>query len=656
VSNIEKALHIRFQLRSAVDLERAGPWKYAAHPSSDVLGVSYAVGDGTVSRWHPSEPVPAEILAHVAAGSPVVAYDAALTRAVWHHVLVARYGWPASRFDQYFSLASMAASLALPDSPGEAAKVLGLSSGKDDANRRLTEQIGCWEDQKRQPRMEADCDAKVEAERAFLKAILPLLLLTPSEREVWLLDQRMNERGITVDLELVRRAQAIVEETKAKLDVELHQLTEGSVIATTQIEKLRAWCRGIQALQLGTLNHGEIKKVLTRELDLDPRVRRALEIRLQASKTSTSKLPSFLDRTGNDGRMRDNLVYHGASTGRWTAEGAGLQNLPARHSFKEIPQAIEVIKGGCSADTLSLVAPPLEIVSACLRGMLIAAPGHELIAADYNAVEARGLAWVAGASKMLDIFQRGECPYRHMASLIYHQPPPSFDPSGRERQLGKKAILGLGYNMGWETFLESCEKEGMFIKPQETSEIVRVYREANPEIPNLWREFEQAAIEAVYNAGKLIHCAQGRITFGKFGSWLYMRLPSGRLLAYNSPELRKQEKRWGGPDSKQSQKWGISFYGTDRDTRKWSQQNAYGGMWVQNATQGLCRDLLANAMLNLEASGYPIVLCVHDEIVAEVPEGTGDIAEFNRIMCDAPEWAAGLPLKAEGWRDRRYRK
>ena len=656
MSNIEKALHIRFQLRSAVDLERAGPWKYAAHPSSDVLGVSYAVGDGPVSRWHPSEPVPAEILAHVAAGSPVVAYDAALTRAVWHHVLLRRYGWPAPKLEQYFSLSAMAASLALPDSLSEAARVLGLLSAKDEADSALIRQMAGRDGHGRRTRLEAHCDSTVEAGRALLKAILPLLLLTPSERQVWLLDQKMNERGITVDLELVRRAQAIVEETKAKLDAELHRVTEGRVIATTQIEKLRAWCREIQALQLGTLNHGEIKKVLTRELDLDPRVRRALEIRLQASKTSTSRLPSFLDRTDINRRMRDNLIYHGASTGRWTAQGAGLQNLPAHHGFKHIPEALELIMAGASAEILGNLGPPLEVISACLRAMLIAAPGHELITADYNAVEARALAWLAGASGILGIFQHGECPYLHMASLIYHRPLQSFDPSGRERRLGKRAILGLGYQMSWETFLESCEKEGMFIKPQEAPEIVRVYREANPEIPNLWREFEQAAIEAVNNAGKLIHCAQGRVAFAKIASWLYMRLPSGRLLAYNSPELGRQEKTWGGPDGKQSQKWGISFYGTDRDTRKWSQQNAYGGMWVQNATQGLCRDLLANAMLNLEASGYPIVLCVHDEIVAEVPEGTGNIAEFIRIMCDAPEWAAGLPLKAEGWRDRRYRK
>jgi DNA polymerase len=512
------------------------------------------------------------------------------------------------------------------------------------------------EDQGCRPPLEAYCDATIEAERAFLKAILPLLLVTPSERQVWLLDQRMNERGITIDLELVRRAQSIVEEAKAKLDAELSLVTEGTVTATTRVEKLRAWCCEIQNLQLGTLNRGEIQKALSRELDIDPRVRQALEIRLQASKTSTSRLPSFLDRTGADGRMRDNFVYHGASTGRWTAQGAGLQNLPAHCSFEDVPEAIEAIKAGWSADSLSIVAPPLEIISACLRAMLMAAQGYELIAADYNAVEARGLAWLVGASKMLDIFQRGECPYCHMASLIYRQPASNFDASSRERQLGKKAVLGLGYQMGWETFLASCEKEGIFIKPQEACDIVRVYREANAEIPNLWHELEEAAIEAVRNEGKSVPCAQGRLALGKLGSWLYMRLPSGRLLAYNSPELRMQDRPWNGPDGKPVRKWGVSFYGVDGETHKWCQQDAYGGLWVQNATQGLCRDLLANAMLKLEASGYPIVLSVHDEIVAEVPEGTGDIAEFRRIMCDLPGWATGLPLKAEGWRDRRYRK
>jgi DNA polymerase len=135
-----------------------------------------------------------------------------------------------------------------------------------------------------------------------------------------------------------------------------------------------------------------------------------------------------------------------------------------------------------------------------------------------------------------------------------------------------------------------------------------------------------------------------------------MRLPSGRLLAYNRPELRKQEKPWNDPNGKPASKWGVSFYGIDGETHRWCRRDGYGGLWVQNATQGLCRDVLAHAMLKLEMLGYPVVLSVHDEIVGEVPEGTSDIRLSEQIMCNPPHWAAGLPLKAEGWRDRRYRK
>src|ERR1700736_4691543 len=190
---------------------------------------------------------------------------------------------------------------------------------------------------------------------------------------------------------------------------------------------------------------------------------------------------------------------------------------------------------------------------------------------------------------MLDIFRRGECPYCHMASLIYHRPPQSFGSSGRERQLGKRAVLGLGFQLGWETFLASCENEGIFIRPQEASEIVRLYRQDNPEIPELWRELEEAAIEAVSAERKLISCAKGRIAFAKLASWLYMRLPSGRLLAYNSPELRKKEKPWKGADGKPVSKWGVSFHGVDGETHKWCRQDGYGRQGSQRHPSPLPR-------------------------------------------------------------------
>lgn len=305
------ALHLRSATQSDIDLERGGPWKYAEHPSTFLQRVSYAVGDDPTSHWRPGEPVPAEIVAHVGAGLPIVAYDASFERAIWRHVLQPRYAWPEPKLEQWHSTAAMAAAMALPRSLSEAARVLGLPFQKD---------------------------ADIETRRALLKALLPLMAVPPFEREVWLLDQKINERGITVDLGLVRRAQSIAEQAKAKLDAEMSEVTEGKVVKTTQIERLRAWCREIQDLELGTLNHGEIERVLARQLDLHPQVRRALEIRLEAAKSSTSKLPAILDQTGADGRMRHNLVYHGASTGRWTAQGAGLQNLPAHYRFRHVPE------------------------------------------------------------------------------------------------------------------------------------------------------------------------------------------------------------------------------------------------------------------------------------------------------------------------------
>ena len=448
---LQNALLIDAVTCSAIDLQRAGPWKYAEDPSTDVKFVSYAFGDGPISQWNAGGPVPAEIDAHVASGLPIVAYGVSFERAIWSHVLALRYQWPKPAAETFYCIAAMAAALALPDAFDQAAAVTGQPRCLSDKRLGGMQQMAQW------PRRAApglSSSSVIEAERSLFKALKPLLMMAHFEREVWLLDQKINERGITVDIDLVRHAQSVVAEARSKLDADLYRVTGGKVATASQIEKLRAWCPEIQDLQLGNLSHGEIERVLARELDLDPRIREALEIRVEASKTSTSKLPSFLERIGADGRMRDNFVYHGASTGRWTAQGPGLQNLPAHHNFKKIPEAIELIKAGAAAESLRVLAPPLEIVSACLRAMLVAAPGSELIGADYNAVEARGLAWLAGAPGILGLFQRGECPYRHLASLIYRRPAESFGLSSRERQLGKKAVLGLGYQMGWETFLE----------------------------------------------------------------------------------------------------------------------------------------------------------------------------------------------------------
>jgi DNA polymerase bacteriophage-type len=330
-------------------------------------------------------------------------------------------------------------------------------------------------------------------------------------------------------------------------------------------------------------------------------------------------------------------------------------NLPSRSRFEldAIELAITLIRQGFDNDTLRvLFGPLLEIVSACLRGMIVAGPGHDLIAADFNAIEARAVAWLAEAHNLLDVFRAGQDPYRHQASLIFGVPALGIAQDSRERQVGKAAVLGLGYGMGCHAYQEHCEKEGILLSEKEARRVVDIYRETNPETPALWKALEQAALEAVRHPGKTVPCCAGKINFTRQKSWLFMRLPSGRVLSYPAPRIVSRsadyaDQPWG---------WSVCYKGGDNRSGCWCDQHAFGGRWAEHAASGLCRDLLTEAMLRLEAAGYPIILSVHDEIVAEIPEGFGSEDEFKALMCQLPDWAAGFPVAAKGWRGKRFRK
>jgi DNA polymerase bacteriophage-type len=279
----------------------------------------------------------------------------------------------------------------------------------------------------------------------------------------------------------------------------------------------------------------------------------------------------------------------------------------------------------------------------------MAMAGCELIDADYNAIEARGTAWLAGAERMLGIFRRGEDPYRDMAARIYGQPADSFSKTGRERQLGKIAVLDLGYQMGADRFARTCVKQDVLVSVEEAEKIKQIYRETNHEIVQLWRTLNAAAVQAVQDPETCVTVANGRIGFLKEDECLYLRLPSGRSLIYANPRYELAETKFG-------LRWSLTFDGINSATHQWERQQLYGGKLTENAVQAICRDLLAAALLRVEAAGYPIVLHVHDEIVAEVPEGTGDVGDFERLMAEAPDWADGFPIKAEGWRGKRFGK
>jgi DNA polymerase bacteriophage-type len=439
----QQALHIDFETRSALDLKQVGLYVYAEHFSTDVWVACYAIGGGPVRAWHPGDPVPADLVEHVRSGRPLVAHNAAFERTIWLRIMTS-YGWPEPDFSQWHCTAAMAAAMALPRSLEDAAKIAGCSFQKDLEGRRLMLQIArprahieiacrlcgtapgqptqpdcachndpTWrrefqwmDDQESVERGTAYCIRDVETERELLTR---LRLLTPFEREVWLLDQRINDRGIAVDLPVARNASAIVEERTRKLNAEIGEVTGGAVRSATQIAKLIDFLKDRDVALPGgenDLGKEEVEVLLGRN-NLPSACRRALEIRLEAAKTSTSKLNAMNARTSADGRMRDNLLYQGASrTGRWSGHGLQAQNLP-RGGLKLVEEAIEVIGMGWSEDDIAcFLGPPLEVISGCLRGMLVAASGYDLMCADYNAIEARGSAWLANAEGLLDVFRR----------------------------------------------------------------------------------------------------------------------------------------------------------------------------------------------------------------------------------------------------------
>ncbi|MDE2096278.1 MAG: hypothetical protein KGL39_03465 [Patescibacteria group bacterium] len=708
--DLDGAFHIDLETRSRINLRACGPFVYGEDWSTEVWVACFARGDEEPDHWYPGMPVPPVYLQALEDRAPFVAHNVGFERALILTNLSKRHGWPAVPLEHWYCTASLAAAMSLPRTLEGANRVLGIAQ-KDMAGNDLIkkmmkpykeERIACRQcgapktvvcacgEQYRLKLYYVDdpisvfrgtmyCKQDVRAERELAKRVRSL---TPTERQVWLLDQRINERGVCVDRPLVEKALAIVRPAVEELNLDMRALTgaepdlaTGKIIGgykASQVSMLRWWLLK-EGINLADLRKETVRDLLA-EGSVSERARYCLELRQEAAKTSTAKLNAYLNRTCADGNMRDNLMYWGATTGRWSGRGAQLQNLPSRYILTQdqIELAIGLIQAGATSDDLRCwIDTPLEVLSACLRSMIMAPPGEEIIACDYNAIEARVIAWLADAPVMLNLFRSGGDPYLYMASEIYHIPFEQMNKGTHkaERALGKKAVLGLGYQMGWKKFIESCAADRIIISEADAVRTVTTYRTVNLEIKELWDELNDAAIRAVANPGTVYECAGGKLAFQRLGSWLYMKLPSGRLLSYPQPSIEWQEVPWFDERTgHKARRPAVIYYGIDQKTHKWSKQTGYGGKWAENATQAVARDLLAEAMLRLEAAQYRLIVTVHDETVSTAPkgfrsefdyiDGDGHIrpGECETIMCELPAWAAGLPVAAEGWRGPRYRK
>lgn len=525
----------------------------------------------------------------------------------------------------------------------------------------------------------------IEAMRAIYHK-LPKWNLDPKnnmlrERELWELDQAINDRGFAVDVELARAAVEAVEREKGELAEQAQELTYGTVTSATKRDELLRFILAAHDIELPDLKAATIEKLL--EDDIPAELRELLLVRLRASTASVAKYKALLRAVSPDGRLRGTMQFCGANrTGRWAGRIFQPQNLP-RPSIpnEQIDDGIEAMKAG----TLDLVTDNvMEVASAAVRGTIVAAPGKKLVVADLSNIEGRVLAWLAGETWKIKAFadyDRGEGHdlYKLTAGRILGKAPEAITKAERQ-EVGKVSELALGYEGGVGAFITFADAYGLDIdeladkarpalhyavlgearavwewskkKKRETyglseetwvaiEAVKRSWRKAHPAITQLWEDAANAVRDAIRRPGERFEA--GRVTCVRNGAWLRCILPSGRSLCYPSPQVDEHGQ--------------ISYMGVNQFNRRWGRIKSYGGKLVENWTQAAARDVLAYGMLAAEPAGYEIVLDVHDEILAETPDTDDYTAEgLAEVMSTNPPWAGGLPLAASGFEAKRYRK
>jgi DNA polymerase bacteriophage-type len=656
---ITHVLHRDIESRSRVDLRKNGAHRYAADPSTEVLCMAFAVGDGPVQLWVWGDPIPAEFFEAEANSSwRVAAHNDAFETALEQHVLHARRGFPVIPLERHVCTQATCQAAGLPPKLSAAANALELRNRKDAAGERLMHQMSkprrarqdedpaithWFDDADRLQRLYEYCRQDVEVERELHDRLPPL---SAAEQALWVLSSRINERGFHVDRQFAEAARRIAQAAAPEIDAELAEQTAGAVTGINQVARLQQWLRD-QGSTASKLDRKTIAQLLE-QADLPPAVHRVLELRLGGAQAAVKKIEALLARAGEDDRVRGSFRYHGAATGRWAGEGFQPQNLK-RPVTEDLVAAIDAVATGDYQHVKQLYPQPLPVVGDCSRSTITAAPGCVLIGADFSSIESRILAWIAGEGWKIDAYRRFDAthdprdePYVQTAARILRVPPGTI--TKEQRGIGKVADLSLSYQGGLNAFRK-------FEPDKFTDAEVEVFktewRAAHPAIVKFWFDIDRAAVYAVRERGQVVRC--GRIDLKSTGAFLLLKLPSGRKISYPQPRLVTESG-----SNRHRVVFADNAAGQFKDCR--NGQGAYAGTWTENIVSGIARDLLAAAMLRVEAAGYPIVLHVHDELVCEVPIGFGSTEEFTRLMTRKPAWALELPIAASAWTGPRYCK
>ena len=631
-----------------MDLVKCGVYAYADSPAFAVLLFAYSFdgGETQIIDLAQGEKLPAEVEDAI--------FDASVTKTAYNanfeRTCLSRHFGRYLPPESWHCSAVQAAMLALPRSLEDVGRVLGLDEqkmkeGKEliryfcvpcrptKANGGRTRNLPCHAPEKWEL-FKTYCKRDVDVEKSIRKK-LHNFPIPESEMGLYRLDQRINDRGVLVDMGLVEQAIAcerLHKEVVAKRAYELTGLENPNSVA-----KLKGWL-GDQGMEAESLSKKAVAEMIA---ETDGEVEELLKLRLLMAKTSVKKYEAMERSVCSDGRAHGMLMFYGANrSGRWSGKIVQIQNLPQNH-IADLELARELVKQGRFADVEMLYDSTPNVLSELIRTAFIPKPGCRFVVADFSAIEARVLAWLSGEQWRLDVFTSHGKIYEASASAMFHVPVEEITKTSPLRQKGKISELALGYG-GSTGALISMGALDMGLAEDELSPLVAAWRKANPHITQFWWDVDAAAVKAVTEKQKT---KAGRIIFEYKSGILFITLPSGRKLSYVKPRMAVNKF---GRD-------GLTYEGIS-ENKKWSRIETYGPKLVENIVQGTARDLLAEAMQRVEGKGYPIVMHCHDEIIAEVPEGGGSVEEMCGLMAIQPAWAEGLPLRADGYECRFYQK
>lgn len=665
--------HVDFETFSKIDLTKVGVYRYAEDPSTEILCIVFAINEETPCLWIPFRFLPRirhlireAVAPHIVYFDPICPpllknVDQYRAHNVQFEIVIGNshagqsIGFPSTEIGQWVCTAAKASYWGLPRALKYVCYHLGTTHQKDDTGRGVMLQLS-------KPKKPSKSDPTdrynvidhtqkfislykynlddVYAERDVDKRLEDL---PKREQYLYRLTHTMNARGVCVDVDTTQKIIRMKDEYKQRLNEACQKLTG---FKATQREKIAQWLRN-NGCNIPDLTADSVREYL--KFEKDKKIRKVLKLRQLHEMKAPEKYVKMILSKCRDERLHGMFLYFGAATGRWSSLIVQLQNLFRGGKIKDVDLLIEFLQYD-DLDLLQMIyGDVMYAFSSTVRGMLVADKNKVFRCADYTAIEGRITAWLAGDEKKLTIYRTHGKVYEHTAAQLF-----SMDDSldallvmkekyPDKRFAGKTSELALGFEGAVGALQRAARKEGVIFTEEYALDIVRRWRRANPKTQRLWNNLAHTAIEAVRHPGAIYKA--NKILFRVNGDWLQVLLPSGRKLNYYKPEVREGTR---GEE--------VTYMGIDTKTRQYKRVSTFGGRWTENLASGIARDIMANAMIRLHRANYSLNMTVHDEIVSEDDKDFGSLQEMIEMMCDVDDWAKTIPIKADGWTGRRYKK